>query len=156
MLKWVGESRHPFNCCSEPNSCAAVEEDCTGGLVIEVFGLGYGWRWCCSSSWLPTQMHDRGLRRPSLNLWRHGRGLAGVGNIYHTGFLGWRAVLWCSFLLWSLPALQRWSSLPVASICSVRSSAWRSLGERSLIHYSLTSFASVHEDQGLWHVVDLC
>ena len=25
------------NCCSEPVSCAAVEEDGTGGLVIEVF-----------------------------------------------------------------------------------------------------------------------
>ena len=25
------------NCCSEPDSYAAVEEDCTGGLVIEVF-----------------------------------------------------------------------------------------------------------------------
>ena len=40
MLKRVGESRHPFrtpNCCSEPFSCAAVEEDSTSGLVIEVF-----------------------------------------------------------------------------------------------------------------------
>ena len=26
-----------FNCCSELVSYAAVEEDCTGGLVIEVF-----------------------------------------------------------------------------------------------------------------------
>ena len=26
------------NCCSEPASYAAVEEDCTSGLVIEVFG----------------------------------------------------------------------------------------------------------------------
>ena len=25
------------NCCSEPASYAAVEEDCTSGLVIEVF-----------------------------------------------------------------------------------------------------------------------
>ena len=41
MSKRVGESRHPLlysNCCSEPVSCAAVEEDCTSGLVIEVFG----------------------------------------------------------------------------------------------------------------------
>ena len=40
MLKRVGESRHPCrdsNCCSEPASCAAVEEDCTSGLVKEVF-----------------------------------------------------------------------------------------------------------------------
>ena len=26
------------NCCSEPVSYAAVEEDCTSGLIIEVFG----------------------------------------------------------------------------------------------------------------------
>ena len=25
------------NCCSEPVSYAAAEEDCTGGLIIEVF-----------------------------------------------------------------------------------------------------------------------
>ena len=39
MLKRVGESRHPCrtpNCCSEPVSYAAVEEDGTSGLVIEV------------------------------------------------------------------------------------------------------------------------
>ena len=37
---------------------------------------------------------------------------------------GWRSVLWCFFLLWSLPVLQRWSSPLVTSICSVWSSAW--------------------------------
>ena len=40
MLKRVGESRHPCrtpNCCSEPVSYAAFEEDCTSGLVVEVF-----------------------------------------------------------------------------------------------------------------------
>ena len=40
MLKRVGESRHPLsdsNCCSEPVSYGAVEEDDTSGLVIEVF-----------------------------------------------------------------------------------------------------------------------
>ena len=41
MLKRVCESRHPCladsNCCSEPVSYAAVEEDGSGGLVIEVF-----------------------------------------------------------------------------------------------------------------------
>ena len=39
MLKRVGESRHPCrtpNCYSEPVSDAAVEEDGTSGLVIEV------------------------------------------------------------------------------------------------------------------------
>ena len=40
MLKRMGESRHPCrtpNCCSEPVSNAAVEEDGTSGLVLEVF-----------------------------------------------------------------------------------------------------------------------
>ena len=40
MLKGVGENRHPCrtpNCCSEPVSYAAVEENCTSGLVTEVF-----------------------------------------------------------------------------------------------------------------------
>ena len=38
MLMRVGESRHPLsNCCSEPVFYAAVEEDGTNGLVIEVF-----------------------------------------------------------------------------------------------------------------------
>ena len=26
-----------FNCCSQPVSCTAVKEDCTSGLVTEVF-----------------------------------------------------------------------------------------------------------------------
>ena len=40
MFKRVGESRLQLsdsNCCSEPISYAAVEEDGTCGLVIEVF-----------------------------------------------------------------------------------------------------------------------
>ena len=39
MLKRVGDSRHlsDSNCCLEPVSYAAVEEDCTSGPVIEVF-----------------------------------------------------------------------------------------------------------------------
>ena len=38
MLKRVGECRHPCrNCCSVPVSCAAVEEDCTGGRITVVF-----------------------------------------------------------------------------------------------------------------------
>ena len=39
MLKRVGESRHPCRTpnCSEPVSYAAIEEDYTVGLVIEVF-----------------------------------------------------------------------------------------------------------------------
>ena len=63
-----------------------------------------------------------------LCLWRHGSGLAGTGDISHRGFVGWRSVLWCSFLLWSLPVLQRWSSPLVASICSAWSSPWLILG----------------------------
>ena len=67
-------------------------------------------------------------RRLSWSLWRHDRCLAGAGDIAHRGFAGWRSALWCSFLLWSLPVLQRWSSPLVASICSVWSSAWLCLG----------------------------
>ena len=40
MLKRVGESRHPCRSptvFSEPITYAAVEEDCTSGLVVEVF-----------------------------------------------------------------------------------------------------------------------
>ena len=40
MWKRVGESRHPCqtpSCRSEPVSYAAVEEDCTSGLVIEIY-----------------------------------------------------------------------------------------------------------------------
>ena len=40
MLKRVGEKKTPLsdsNRCSEPVSYAGVEEDCTCGLVIEVF-----------------------------------------------------------------------------------------------------------------------
>ena len=40
MLKSVGESKtfqSDSSCCSEPVSYAAVEEDGTSGLVIEVF-----------------------------------------------------------------------------------------------------------------------
>ena len=40
MLKRVDESRRSLsdsNCCSEPVSYAAVEEDGTSGLVIQVF-----------------------------------------------------------------------------------------------------------------------
>ena len=41
MLKRVGESRHhcrtPIICSSEPVSCAANEQDCTLGIVIQIF-----------------------------------------------------------------------------------------------------------------------
>ena len=39
MSKSVGEktSRSDSKCCSEPVSYAAVEEDCTSGLVLKVF-----------------------------------------------------------------------------------------------------------------------
>ena len=43
--------------------------------------------------------------------------------------IGWRSALWCSFMVWSLPVLQRWSSPLVASICSVWFSAWPCLGD---------------------------
>ena len=66
MLKRVGERRHPCrtHCCSEPVSYAAVEEDDTSGLVIEVFDdldkvcanvvLLHG----CSQSCMPNPVED--------------------------------------------------------------------------------------------------
>ena len=80
------------------------------------------------SSWLPTKLYVKPCRRPSWSLRIHGRGLAGAGDISHRGFLGWRAAVWCSSLLWSLPVLEQWSSPLAASICSVWSSAWLCLG----------------------------
>ena len=62
--------------------------------VIEVFWwLGYGWRWCCTSSWLPTKLHAKPSQRPSWSLWRHGRGPVGAGGISQRGFVGWRSVV---------------------------------------------------------------
>ena len=48
------------NCCSEPVSYAAVEEDCTSGLVIEVFddlnkvGADVGLLHGCPQSCMPN------------------------------------------------------------------------------------------------------
>ena len=49
MLKRMGESRHPvrLQLFSEPVSYAAFEEDCTGGIVTEVFDD------------LPTKLHEK-------------------------------------------------------------------------------------------------
>ena len=52
-----------------------------------------------------------------------------AGDISHRECVGWRSALWCSFLLWSLPVLQRWSSSLVASISSVWSSTWLCFGD---------------------------
>ena len=44
MLNMVGKSRHPcpnFYCSSEPFSCAAIGQDCTLGLVIQMFNGSY-------------------------------------------------------------------------------------------------------------------
>ena len=71
-----------------------------------------------------TKLLAKSCRRPSWSLWRHGRGLAGAGDISHRIFFGWKCALWCFFLLWSLPVLQQWSCPLVASVCSVWSSAW--------------------------------
>ena len=68
--------------------------------------------------------------RPSWSPWRYGSGLAGAGDISHTGIAGWRSALWSSFLLWNLLVLQRWFSPLVTSICSVGYSAWLCLGDR--------------------------
>ena len=75
------------------------------------------------------KMHAKPCRRPSWSPWRHGRGLADAEDIFLRGFVGWRSAMWCSFLLWSPPVLQRWSSLLVVSICSVWYLAWLCLGD---------------------------
>ena len=49
---------------------------------------------------------------------------SGAGDISHIECVGLRSALWSSFLFWSLPVLQQWSSPLVASICSVWFSAW--------------------------------
>ena len=43
ILKRVGESRPSSNsyCSSEPFSCTAIEQDCTLGLVIQIFSGSY-------------------------------------------------------------------------------------------------------------------
>ena len=51
--------------CSEPDSYAAVEEDGTSGLVIEVFD---GLDKVCADVlhlWLPTKLHAKPCGRPS-------------------------------------------------------------------------------------------
>ena len=54
------------NCCSDPVSYAAVEEDGTGGFVIEVFDdldkVGIN---VVLLSWFPTKLHAKPCRRPS-------------------------------------------------------------------------------------------
>ena len=45
MLNRVGE-----NCSSEPFSCAAIEQDCTLSLIIQIFNDVWCWHWCCFSS----------------------------------------------------------------------------------------------------------
>ena len=88
MMKRVGESRHPSdsNCCSEPVSYAAVEEDSTSGLVIEVFDdsdklgaddvLLHGCPQSCMTNPVEGLLEVHGL--PCL---------AGAGDISHRGFV---------------------------------------------------------------------
>ena len=72
------------SCCSEPDSYAAVDEDGTSGLVIEVFddsdkvGADVALLHGCQQSCMPNPVESH----------RHGRGLAGAGNISHRGFVG--------------------------------------------------------------------
>ena len=105
ILKRVGESRHP---CRTP----AVVWNQSPMLLLKrtaLVALSYrflmtweGWCRCCTSSRLPTKLHAKPCRRPSWSLWRHGRGLAGAGDISHRECVGWRSALWYSFLLWSV------------------------------------------------------
>ena len=75
------------NCCSEPVSYAAVEEDGTSGLVIEVFvnsdkvGTGVVLLHGCPQSCMPNPV--KGL----LEVYEDSRGLAGAGDIFLRGFI---------------------------------------------------------------------
>ena len=73
------------NCCSEPVSYAAVEEDSTSGLVIEVFDD------------LDKVCADVVL----LHGCPHGRGLAGAGDISHIECVGLGSPLWYSAMIFS-------------------------------------------------------
>ena len=82
----------------EPVSFAAVEEDCTSGLVIDIFDdldkvdadvvLLHG----CPQSSMPNPVE--GLLEVYEDMVD-----AGAGDISHRGFLGLRSGLWCSLLL---------------------------------------------------------
>ena len=59
---------------------------------------------------------------PYWYLWRHGTGLVGSANIYHTGSELRTFVQGCSFLLWAQHVPQWGSFLPVAEVCRAVSS----------------------------------
>ena len=74
------------SCCSEPVSCAVVEEDGTSGLVVRVFDdsdkvgadvvLLHGCPQSCMSNPVLLEVFEDMV------------GLAGAGNISHRGFVG--------------------------------------------------------------------
>ena len=62
--------------------------------------------WYCTSAWWPIRLRATLCQRLFWNQWRHGTDSAGVGGTFHTGFWGWRSVLWCFLRLWTQPVLQ--------------------------------------------------
>ena len=66
---WEYTSLSDSSFCSKLVSSAAVEEDSTGDLIIEVL----------NDSDKVVSDAVKPCRRPSWGLWRHGRGLAGAG-----------------------------------------------------------------------------
>ena len=135
MLKRVGDSRHP---CRTPtivwNQSLMLLLKRTVFDDLDKIGADVLPHGC------PQKLQAKPCRRPSWSL-RHGRSLAGAGDISHRGFVV-EDLLWCTFLLWNLPVLQRWSSPPVASICSVWSSV-RHFPERSWTKIAFPCFTAV-------------
>ena len=78
---------------------AAVEEDCTSGLVVEVFddsdkvGADVALLHGCQQSCMPNPVE--GL----LEVYEDMVEVLLVLEMFHRGYLGWCSALWCSFLL---------------------------------------------------------
>ena len=101
--------------------CSAVEEDCTGGLVTEMSYdsdkvcadiVLHGCLQSCVTNSVEGLLVDYELNgslqsctsnpvEGLLEVWRHGIGFAGAGDVSHRGFLGWG-----SAQLMLLPALK--------------------------------------------------
>ena len=107
---------------------AAVEEDCTNGLVIEVVDdsdkIGadvvvlHG---CLRSCMQNPRAFVKSMETSPWSWW--------CWRYFSQRIRTFKICSWCSYLLWSLPFLQRWYSPLVASICLAWSSTWLFLGD---------------------------
>ena len=106
MAKSVGESRHP---CQTPtvvwNQSPMLPFKGTALVALSKSSLMTRVRLALMLYFFMVahKAACQTLSKASWSLGRHGRGLAGVGDVSHKGFLSWISALWCSFLLWNLP-----------------------------------------------------